>query len=90
MHTFVCKKCGSEEIRIKAWVDINTYEFFDTIEDDKKSTYCPICKDYREAITELEYMKNYEPDACGYCSGTGEGMYDGASCNHCRGKGYIQ
>lgn len=90
MQTFVCEKCGSEEIRIKAWVNINTYEFFDTIEDVGKDCYCPVCKDYKEAIPESKYMDNYEPDSCGWCSGTGEGMHDGSRCAHCNGKGYIQ
>lgn len=30
-----------------------------------------------------------DSDYCYTCRGTGEGMYDGASCSTCKGRGYI-
>ncbi len=41
---------------------------------------------------EDEDMDEYdddEPDTCGSCNGSGEGMYDGSTCSTCRGKGVI-
>ena len=38
-------------------------------------------------------MDDYEPEddpTCDDCRGTGEGLYDGASCTTCRGKGWLQ
>lgn len=31
-----------------------------------------------------------EPELCGQCNGSGEGMYDGSRCGTCRGSGVIQ
>jgi len=28
-----------------------------------------------------------EDDICSWCSGSGEGMYDGATCKKCKGSG---
>lgn len=28
-----------------------------------------------------------EDDVCSWCSGSGEGMWDGATCTHCHGTG---
>ncbi len=30
-----------------------------------------------------------EPEICGYCNGSGEGMTDGARCRVCKGRGEI-
>jgi len=30
-----------------------------------------------------------EDDICGGCNGSGEGMYDGSTCNTCRGSGEV-
>jgi DnaJ-class molecular chaperone len=35
------------------------------------------------AFEELEY----EDEICSWCSGSGEGMYDGAACRKCHGTG---
>lgn len=29
-------------------------------------------------------------DGCGNCSGSGEGMYDGSTCQVCKGSGEVQ
>jgi hypothetical protein len=29
----------------------------------------------------------YIEDICGYCNGSGEGLYDGSTCYQCKGKG---
>ena len=29
----------------------------------------------------------YIEDICGYCNGSGEGMYDGSTCYQCKGSG---
>jgi DnaJ-class molecular chaperone len=40
-------------------------------------------KKLEEAFDELEY----EDEICSWCSGSGEGMYDGATCGKCHGSG---
>lgn len=32
-------------------------------------------------------MDEQEDVVCGTCNGSGEGMYDGTRCHHCRGGG---
>ena len=47
-----------------------------------------------------DYIEREEPDEpeeredgdeeeyiCGWCNGSGEGLYDGSSCHHCKGSG---
>lgn len=31
--------------------------------------------------------EDYEDEVCSYCSGSGEGMYDGSCCSKCKGCG---
>lgn len=45
--------------------------------------------DYEEEEEEEEEINMEYDNTCGWCSGTGEGQYDGSSCSHCRGKGYL-
>lgn len=40
--------------------------------------------DYEEPEEELE---EDEDEICHRCSGSGEGMWDGSCCSHCRGRG---
>jgi len=37
--------------------------------------------------TEEMLEEEAEDDICSWCSGSGEGMYDGASCKKCKGSG---
>jgi DnaJ-class molecular chaperone len=41
-------------------------------------------KALEEAFDELEYE---DDEACSWCGGCGEGMYDGAACRKCHGSG---
>ena len=38
----------------------------------------------RQIEDELEYS---DEEICGFCSGSGEGSYDGTSCHYCKGSG---
>jgi DnaJ-class molecular chaperone len=31
--------------------------------------------------------EDYEDEICSWCSGSGEGMYDGSTCQKCKGSG---
>jgi RecJ-like exonuclease len=49
--------------------------------------------DIMTMIQRMWKKKNEDEDniiTCEFCSGTGEGRYDGAICSTCRGRGYIQ
>lgn len=52
----------------------------------------PDCPEIEEQIVEED--GNSDPDDddgyCTSCAGTGEGMWDGASCSVCRGRGFIR
>jgi DnaJ-class molecular chaperone len=41
---------------------------------------------YEDPCEELDEEEEYD-DTCTWCGGTGEGMYDGASCRKCHGTG---
>jgi hypothetical protein len=34
-----------------------------------------------------EDLDDYEDEICSWCSGSGEGMYDGSTCGKCHGSG---
>lgn len=34
-----------------------------------------------------EFIEADEPEICGQCNGSGEGMYDGSRCSRCHGTG---
>ena len=36
-----------------------------------------------------DHKSEFEPDMCSACNGTGEGQYDGSTCQTCRGKSEI-
>jgi hypothetical protein len=40
---------------------------------------------YEESVQESHYDDDYED--CSWCSGSGEGQYDGSTCSHCHGSG---
>ena len=44
---------------------------------------CPECK----AKIDQEEEERDNPPICAYCNGSGEGMYDGTRCWHCKGEG---
>ena len=44
---------------------------------------CPECK----AKIDQEEEDRDNPPICAYCNGSGEGMYDGTRCWHCKGEG---
>lgn len=36
---------------------------------------------------QITWKESFIDNTCTFCSGTGEGMYDGQSCTKCKGKG---
>ena len=61
---FVCRKCGSSDIQVKAWVDLNnpTIESLSYLSDDFEDFWCNNCEDHWGAVTEEEYKKLKEDD----------------------------
>ena len=45
MAKYVCSKCGSEHIQVKAWIDPNTNEIIDWVEDEE--CWCEDCQEIR-------------------------------------------
>lgn len=57
-------------------------EWFDELADGEESgRFCS------ESCADLHAAEEDEDNTCCTCQGTGEGMYDGASCSSCRGSG---
>ena len=44
-----------------------------------KDSRCPDCKE--------DDKDDGEPEICGYCNGSGEGLYPGTRCHYCQGSG---
>jgi len=43
--------------------------------------------EYEKTVVEEMLKEEAEDDICSWCSGSGEGMYDGATCKKCKGSG---
>lgn len=50
----VCSECGSTQIEIQAWVDVNTNEYHSDVDDD---IWCLLCKDNVGTCTKHDYME---------------------------------
>jgi len=57
----VCIICGSDGIRAKAWVNLNTYKFYDWDRDCKRA-WCQECGEEVYTIDEKEYNKDKNKD----------------------------
>lgn len=53
--------------------------------------YCGEEIDHEGCCDDCQPVEEEEDDGyCTYCAGTGEGMYDGARCSACGGKGFVR
>lgn len=50
----VCSECGSTQIEIQAWVDVNTNEYHSDVDDD---IWCLLCKDNVGTCTKHDYTE---------------------------------
>lgn len=52
-----------------------------------------LCQDCQDAaadeLMDAETSNEDEEEICGYCNGSGEGMYDGTHCHACHGRGTV-
>ena len=69
----VCSECGSTQIEIQAWVDVNTNEYHSDVDDD---IWCLLCKDNvgtctKHAYTEMmqEWWRSNDTDKLEYLTG---------------------
>lgn len=53
----VCSDCGSTKIEIQAWVDVNTNEYHNDVDDD---IWCLLCKDYVETCSRQSYLEKMQ------------------------------
>jgi DNA-directed RNA polymerase subunit RPC12/RpoP len=51
---YVCSECGSSNIEMKAWVNPNTNEIFDTISTDQEDCWCNDCEEHYALDTKKE------------------------------------
>ena len=48
-YYWCCADCGSTNVQIQAWVDVNTYEFVEDIQPyDNHHIWCEDCEDHVE------------------------------------------
>ena len=69
MITFVCEKCGSDEVQAMAWVSLNdlTDIDFSLSEDgDDEHYWCNKCEDHNKAIQLSEYAERLACGELGY------------------------
>ena len=52
----VCKVCGSEEMQVMAWVDINSKKLTEI--PDKTQTWCDDCCNHTKPIDKQKYHNN--------------------------------
>ena len=50
----VCSDCGSTEIEIQAWVDVNTNEYHSDVDDD---IWCSRCEDNVETCSKQSFLE---------------------------------
>ena len=62
--TWYCKKCGSDKVETKAWVDINTDDVIDYVTDDFKDadTFCCGCQEPNMGVTEEKPEEEVDED----------------------------
>jgi Zn finger protein HypA/HybF involved in hydrogenase expression len=62
-YIWVCPNCGSREIEIRAWVQMNAktldspYPMWVEAQGNPEDYWCPECEDHYEAISLAEYEK---------------------------------
>ena len=53
----VCNDCGSTEIEIQAWVDVNTNEYHSDVDDD---IWCSRCEDNVETCSKQSFLEKMQ------------------------------
>ena len=53
----VCSDCGSTEIEIQAWVDVNTNEYHSDVDDD---IWCSQCEDNVETCSKQSFLEKMQ------------------------------
>ena len=53
----VCSDCGSAEIEIQAWVDVNTNEYHSDVDDD---IWCSRCEDNVETCSRQSFLEKMQ------------------------------
>lgn len=53
----VCSDCGSTEIEIQAWVDVNTNEYHSDVDDD---IWCSRCEDNVETCSKQSFLEKMQ------------------------------
>jgi hypothetical protein len=57
-NELVCSHCGSNNVQMLAWVDVNTSEYkHDYCTDDDDNVWCNICQEHVSLIKHSEYKK---------------------------------
>lgn len=51
----VCEQCGSDDVDILAWVNINTNLY--TGDNGEDTAYCNVCEEEVDIMTEEEYSQ---------------------------------
>ena len=54
----VCQECGSTDVDVLAWVNINTNEYMSDAGDS--DMFCNFCQEETRVLTNDEYIKNFK------------------------------
>jgi len=52
-----CRKCDSERVESKMWVNLNTFKIESSVDDDPDQNWCQVCEElvevYNDELTKL-------------------------------------
>jgi len=54
----VCEDCGSKDVEVKAWININTNEYCSDVPDC--DYWCPQCRNHANVTSYEEYLRRLE------------------------------
>ena len=57
---WVCSSCGSREIEVLAWTNINTKEFSEWLNETDEDCYCPDCGVMNRGVVDIADYKTTE------------------------------
>ena len=63
-HILVCEICGSPEIQMHAWADVNTHEFIEWVDPYQPEYYCMVCQTETTIISMSEYNETEKEPPC--------------------------
>ena len=49
---YFCKDCGSENVQIMVWANLNTDEIVEDVQGIKENVWCGDCEDHVELVRE--------------------------------------